>query len=303
VTVLSRLRRLYDAGELEVPFPGSGDTAFRHRKLAEWARLDLSLARLAEAHVDAVAILHEAGLRAQKGLYGVWAAETPGCGLRLESGSGRLLLTGTKMFCSGAGLIDRALITVNGCLVDVNLGGCLESIAIDETSWKSAAFAETQTATVHFRETPVTCIVGDDHWYLKRPGFWQGACGPAACWAGGALGLVDYATEHVREEAHALAHLGAMSADAWAMEAYLQLAGCQIDANPDDAGKAKVIALQVRHLIEQACSDVLCRFGRAFGPRPLAFDPTFSKRYQELELYIRQCHAERDLESLGRALL
>jgi hypothetical protein len=55
--------------------------------------------------------------------------------------------------------------------------------------------------------------------------------------------------------------------------------------------------------VEAACSDVLQRTGRAFGPRPLAFDSKVSQRYQELELYIRQSHAERDLEALGKGML
>ena len=45
----------------EVPLPGGGRTPERLRRLAETAREDLSLAKLAEAHWDAVAILVEAG--------------------------------------------------------------------------------------------------------------------------------------------------------------------------------------------------------------------------------------------------
>jgi hypothetical protein len=207
------------------------------------------------------------------------------------------------MFCSGAGLIDRALITADHYLLDVDLRSSPETFIIDGTAWKSPAFAETTTATVTFLGTPASEVVGDDDWYLKRPGFWHGACGPAACWAGGALGLVDYALKNARAEPHTLAHLGAMSADAWAMEAYLHCAGREIDADTADSGRAMVLALKVRHLIEQACSDILRRLGRAFGPRPLAFDLAISRRCQEVELYIRQSHAERDQESLGRALL
>ena len=44
----------------------------------------------------------------------------------------------------------------------------------------------------------------------------------------------------------------------------------------------------------------MLRFGRAFGPRPLAFDAEISRLYHELSLYIRQSHAESDLEDLGR---
>jgi hypothetical protein len=299
MTLEQRFRHMYNKGNLEIPFPGSGCTAVRHRKLREWACADLSLARLAEAHVDATAILHEAGLVPQEGLYGVWAAETPGCTVRME----QMGLSGTKMFCSGAGIIDYALVTVEGCLVEADLRTGPESFEVDETNWKVAAFADTQTATVRFFNTPVARIIGEDNWYLNRTGFWHGACGPAACWAGGAAGLVNYALQHARNDPHMLAHLGAMSADTWAMEAYLDTAGNQIDECPGSYEKAQVRALTLRHLIEQAASDILCRTGRAFGPRPLAFDSAISKRYQEVELYIRQSHAERDLESLGRQLL
>ena len=83
---------------------------------------------------------------------------------------------------------------------------------------------------------------------------------------------------------------------------FLDSAGHEIDNEPADVESACKRALTVRHLIEQGCSDVLRRFARAYGPRPLAFDREASRRYQELDLYIRQSHAERDLESLGRRI-
>lgn len=49
-----------------LPLPGAGHTAERHRLLAEVAREDLSLAKLAEAHWDATAILTEAGMVADQ---------------------------------------------------------------------------------------------------------------------------------------------------------------------------------------------------------------------------------------------
>jgi hypothetical protein len=114
---------------------------------------------------------------------------------------------------------------------------------------------------------------------------------------------VDYAFRHHCDNPHTLAHLGAMEAGAWAMSACLEAAGRQIDAQPRDRHAAIVGALRLRHIIEQSCADILVRFGRAFGPRPLAFDEAASRRYQEVELYIRQSHAERDLEILGRKLI
>jgi len=56
------------------------------------------------------------------------------------------------------------------------------------------------------------------------------------------------------------------------------------------------------HLIERTCTEVLDRFGRATGPQLLAFNPQIARRHIELTLYIRQCHAERDLESIPGAV-
>ena len=304
MTLESRLRRLLATGDLDIPLPGQGATATRHRRLATIARTDLALARLAEAHVDAIAILAEAGRRPNQGIYGVWAAETAHLPVYLDHFAEGLFVTGTKMFCTGAGLIDRALITVDECLVDVNLRDFSDAITIDQSAWKSSAFAETNTAAVTFRAMPVakSDVVGERNWYLKRPGFWHGACGPAACWAGGAMGLYDYAILQSRDDCHTVAHLAAIKADVWALWAYLDQAGMEIDNNPSDVDEALVRALTVRHLIEQAASDILLRVGRAYGPRPLAYDSQVSQRYQEVELYIRQSHAERDLEVLGRKI-
>jgi hypothetical protein len=304
MTLELRLRELQASGCLNLPLPGHGATADRHRKLAELARLDLPLARLAEAHTDAVAILAEAGRTVQPGLYGVWAAETAGMPLRLNLAGHRSTLSGSKLFCSGAGLLDRALVTVEGRLLDVNLRASPHTIMLDQSAWKTCAFAETNTAAVTFANTPVSeyAVIGEDNWYVERPGLWHGACGPAACWAGGAIGLFDYALSQSRDDAHTMAHLAAMHADVWALWAYLDCAGFEIDRQPGDFNAARVRALTMRHLVEQACADMLRRLGRAYGPRALAYNAEVSNRYREVDLYIRQSHAERDLEMLGRRL-
>ncbi len=300
MTLESRVREMLARGELDLPFPGRGETALRHRRLAEFGRMDLGVARLAEAHTDAVAILAEAGREPRSGLYGVWAAETSGCPLTFDG----IKLAGTKMFCTGADFLDRALVTVDGTLLDVNLRASPDTIRVDSSAWKTCAFAETRTATVIFSGTPAgkEDVIGEPNWYLDRVGFWHGACGPAACWAGGAKGLVDYALRQFQGDCHTMAHLGAMDAGIWGLCAYLEFAGNEIDSKPRDKPSAHLRALRLRHLVDQACADVLTRFGRAYGPRALAFDDDVSRRYQELELYIRQCHAERDLEFLGKLL-
>jgi alkylation response protein AidB-like acyl-CoA dehydrogenase len=306
MTLAERFRNRLNDGSLELPLPGGGDTARRHRSLAEIAREDVSLARLAEAHCDAVAILTEAGAAVRPGvLYAVWASEGGDQPLELEPGAAHSTITGKKMFCTGAGIVDRALVTVgsdDGFLVDVDLREASETIAFDCSSWKSSAFAETNTATALFNRTPIpkADVVERRCWYLNRPGFWHGACGPASCWAGAAFRLVDYAIEHVRDEPHALAHTGALKASEWSLKACMEGAGNEIDRDPHDLVRANARALMFRHVVESTCSEILERFGRAFGPRPLAYDEKISRHHLELLLFLRQCHAERDLESLAR---
>jgi hypothetical protein len=291
-----------------IPLPGAGNTALRHRRLTEVGREDLSLARLAEAHWDAIAILAEAGRIGQPGaIYGVWASEKPGEALSLNQHGDRFVIRGRKMFCSGTGLVDRALVTIAHPiqrLVDLDLRANGMAIHFDDSGWKTIAFAETSTATMTLDDALITAddLIGGPGWYLQRPGFWHGACGPAACWAGGAAGLLDYASRQSRRDAHTLAHLGAMHAAVWGMRSYLDAAGHEIDAQTHDREMAMIRALAVRHLVEQACTEILRRLPRAFGPHPIAMDEKVVRRYQELDLYLRQSHAERDLELLGCAL-
>ena len=300
------LRRLREVIAEPMPLPGAGRTAERHRRLMEIGREDLSLAKLAEAHFDAVAILAEAGRAAQPGaIYGVWASEKPGRELQIEEVEDGFAISGEKQFLSGAGLVDRALVTAGTPqphLMDVDLRSNASRILFDGSGWKANAFAQTRTAAGTFDRAFIRMedAVGEPGWYLTRPGFWLGACGPAACWAGGAAGLLDFALRQTRDDPHTMAHLGAVSAAVWGMLACLDAAAREIDAGQGDG---MVRALTVRHLVEQACTEVLRRLPRAYGPFPLAMDAEFIRRCQELDLYLRQSHAERDLEALGCALL
>lgn len=301
-------QRLRSQLEEPLPLPGHGQTDLRHAKLWAAGGVDLSYARIAEAHWDAVAILAECGRQPKPdALYGVWASESAGQALRLETDGNTLTINGTKMFCSGAGLVDCALVTVGvpeKLLVEVELRGADDSVRYDTSAWAVTAFKETHTGSVTFtfRSIHQHAVLGKAGWYLDRPGFWHGACGPAACWAGGAEALVQCAKASPRKDAHTLAHLGAMHSNIWAMRACLGVAAREIDVEPGDYAAAHVRALTVRHIVEQQCTDTLRRFARAYGPFPLSMDSNISQRYHELDLYLRQSHAERDLEALGSRL-
>jgi hypothetical protein len=56
-------------------------------------------------------------------------------------------------------------------------------------------------------------------------------------------------------------------------------------------------------VVERAATEVADRTGRALGAGPLATDVEHGRRVADLALYLRQSHAERDLEELGRGSL
>jgi alkylation response protein AidB-like acyl-CoA dehydrogenase len=301
-------RTLTEQALPDLPLPARGDTPARHRALFELGRRDLSLARIGEAHTDAVAILAEAG-RAPRpdSCYGVWASD--GATSRLTASplpSGGWRLDGLKRYCSGAGLVHAALVTARAAtdadrvlLFEVRMDHPrVRELASD---WATPALAEAATGTVEFDavELEGDSLIGHPDWYLSRPGFWHGAVGPAACWAGGAQYLVDAAADLGRRDPHSRAQVGALKALSWGLSAVLEQAGREIDADPlDRTGDARPRALKVRHLIERWCTEALDRFGRATGPQLLCFDAEVARQHMALGVYIRQCHAERDLDAL-----
>ena len=308
------MRSFISATATQPPALGKGRTRERLRCLLDLGRRDLSLARVGEAHLDAVQILTEAGRVAQPGCwYGVWAAEDPTLALCLTSAgspvSGSLVLTGTKGFCTGAGMVDRALITVRHpemLLVDVDMRGA-PSITVETSEWATAAFAATATGSVGFDTHPVRerDVVGPPGWYLNRPGFWNGACAPASCWAGGAIGLIDEARARLQgRSGRDLLHdsaLGALVSLEFLLRAVVDHAGDQIDIDPIDVSAAYTRALMLRHIVERTATETIDRFSQVMGPRALAFDEPVLRRCAELQLYIRQCHGEHDLAALGAA--
>ena len=320
------LRRLLADGALDLPTPATGNTAARHLGLFELARHhSVSVARLAEAHTDAIAILAEAGRAPQAGaLYGVWASVAPHPPVAPVRGELRhpagncLLLTADKPFASGLGIVDRALVDAT-CdaiepvdpadpppagttrLVDIDVRGAA-TVETNTDSWHTDALRDSATGSVRFVDHPVSRddVIGGPDWYLDRVGFWHGACGPAACWAGAAAGLVDAAESMTDDNPHRRAHLGGMRSDAWALAAVLRAAGDEIDDDPANVERARARALSLRQTVERHVADILDRFSRSLGPRPFVGDGDVSQRWADTHLYVRQHHAERDLEVLGR---
>lgn len=286
--------------EPALPAPGGGETRRRFETLAAVAAESPAVARLYEAHTDARAILEElGGVAPAEALLGVWAAEPPGSLVEARDD----VLRGAKPYASGARILTHALVsTRTGDERALYLVPAAEW-RIEDT-WHAVGMAGVDSPTVHLdcRLAPASRI-GEPGAYLARAGFWQGGAGVAACWIGGARGIVRTLAAAVHDGLrypHPLAHLGALDASLAAAEALQAATADAFDDDPlDEAGDARRLALRLRLVAESVAGEAIERVGRALGPGPLVHDRGHARAVADLALYVRQSHAERDMEALG----
>jgi len=299
------------------------DLLQRWQLLSALGRTDLVLARLLEGHLDALAILAEAGRPAVPGaLYGVWASASGGTGLSLsapsDEGASGAVLSGTMRFCSGAELVDRALVTArdaSGALLLFDIGVRTARLRSIPGTWPALGMDASQSLDIKVDDLAVdaTAMVGPPGFYLERSGLHLGGVGVAAVWLGGLQGLLDTTLRVLGDrqpDEHGLAHIGAVSVGLESAAATLLIAAQHLGGATvsPDTGLAAVplaelarIALVCRSSVESAVGVGTHRLPRVVGPVALCRDGDFAHRLADLEVFVRQHHAERDLAMLGAA--
>ncbi len=274
----------------EMPPVGGGETGRRWKMLADISATDLARARLAEGHVDAVAILAELDEHRPGGdLWGVWAAEPHR--IRADITARGWRLEGEKRWCSGATGLDRALVTAtaaDGVRLFTVEPRHLEAVP---GSWPATGMAASASFTMRFDLTIGSdAAVGAPGAYVDRAGFWHGGAGVAACWFGGALGVAE------RLRVSAAADASPVLDEAWGRtRVRLEQAGAlvartaaEIDRAPDDLACARGRALALRLAVEEAARATVVETTRALGPGPLAYDCDHAQRVADLEMYLCQ---------------
>ena len=99
--------------------------------------------------------------------------------------------------------------------------------------------------------------------------------GVAACWHGGARGLLAALLRGIaqaRDGELAAMHVGAVDAVLFAAEAALSDAAELIDAGQAEGPAGQVLGLRVRATVADAVERTIRHIGHALGPAPLAFD-------------------------------
>ena len=310
------------AGELtrDLPLPGQGNTRELWAALSDLGRLDLAYARIIEPHLDAVAIIDQAGrtdLLTDSDTWAVWAAEGPGTPLTATPSETGWTLTGTKPWCSLAEFVSRAVVTAHVTDHTGEPTGHRRAFVIStdhpefvpehNDTWVAQGLADVPTTAVTFRSVPADPL-GEDEWYLTRPGFAWGGMGVAAIWLGGAQSVADLLWQrslapHKPLDDAAHAHLGRVDLALTAASAVLDRAASAVDGGAATGEQGALWALRVRRTVAEAAETVLGEVSRATGPGPLTGDAAHIRRVSSLQVYIRQDHAERDNSALGELLL
>lgn len=285
-----------------LPLPGHGATLERWRTLAALGAEDLALAKVLEAHHDALAILAElqAPPPAPGTLLAVWAAEGPESTVVVRDGPGGARLHGRKPWCSGARFVDAALVTaVSGdarqlVLVELRQPG----VRVPDPQWEAVGMAAIESGPVQF-DAAACQRIGAPGAYLARPGFWHGGAGVAACWLGAAIEIARRLADPARvaRDPHLAALLGRVDMALGAATALMRELAARIDAQPGQPHRREVVRL--RSLVERTCAEVLDAAARGMGPGPLCCDRAHAQRCADLSVFVRQSHADRDWAALG----
>ena len=208
-------------------------------------------------------------------LFGVWNTDDSN-GLRLIHRHGRSWLEGRKILASGAGHIERPLVTAtdeNGrrLMVLPKLGG---SDRADLSRWRAQGMRASATGAVDFTGVEIQPIeiVGREGDYERQPWFSAGAWRFAAVHLGGMERLFDLLRRHLQEtnrgqDPHQAARLGGAAmaietARLWVAQAAIDLGG---SFGIESAGAAR--------RLRQSCAPC----GRGGGSRSHAACPALSR--------------------------
>jgi alkylation response protein AidB-like acyl-CoA dehydrogenase len=205
---------LIAAGLLQASLPvshggsGFGDGAegadLLCRLLVRLGEASLPIARLYEAHVNALQLAFRYGTEQMKmrcardaasnHLFALWVTDPHDGGVHLRGNGDVFILDGTKAFCSGAGVASRALITAATPTGIQMLIVSLSQARVLPSGMSLAGMRAAVTGRVDFSGIKVTAadLLGAEGDYLREPVFSAGAWRSSAGAFGGLRALVTH---------------------------------------------------------------------------------------------------------------
>ncbi|HTG85868.1 MAG TPA: acyl-CoA dehydrogenase family protein [Pyrinomonadaceae bacterium] len=322
--------------------PYQGDVFTLWMMTKEIARVDMSLARCWEGHVNSLVLLEGMCTDEQKSRWfkGVgergekwvaWSGEPqapkPGepvrFGTLVEKVDGGYIIEGNKAFATSAGGAQWAILLVNtagpggvrhaeaGSLDTQLMMACNlsdPSVEIDTSWWDPIGMRATVSHLVHFRRTFISDadVIGYPGQYLKEG--WQTCFIPhyAATFLGAAEAAYDYALEYVTSQ---------NKVD----DPYIQHHIGQMSVNVEtghlwlrhvarlwETGRyleAQLAGSRARHVMEHLAEATVKDCIRACGARCLIRPSALERIYRDLSFYVRHDNDDHILATIGKSIL
>jgi alkylation response protein AidB-like acyl-CoA dehydrogenase len=267
----------------------------------------LPLGRLFEGHVNALDLVRRYGnhqrielvadeVRAGK-LFGVWNTDDANA-LRLIHRHGRSWLEGRKILASGAGHIERPLVTAtdeNGrrLMVLPKIG----SEGVDLSSWRAQGMRASATGAVDFTGVEIEPIeiVGREGDYERQPWFSVGAWRFAAVHLGGMERLFDLLRRHLRDtnrgqDPHQAARIGEAAMAVETARLWVTQAASISDDDLGSRAPEQLVAYVnlARLAVEAAALDLLQLVQRSVGLQAFLRPNPIERISRDLATYLRQ---------------
>lgn len=293
----------------------------------EWALVravaaaDASVARILDGHLNAVERLRVAApaplraaelaaVAAGKRRLGVWGADPragDGPPARLVGDVGEERLVGVKVFCSGAGGLDRALVAARdregaARLAYVDLG---ERVEVDRSWYRGAGMRSSESHRVRFRGARVLARLGGPDELVREPEFGRDAIRTAAIWAGCADAVVEAALDDLGAAGPpgelAGRAAGALMVGRATIDRWMEGAAARADADP--TASLAALSLELRVAVAGACREIMDEAARAVGARALAAGGRLERARRDLDLMLLQHRLDAPLARAGRRVL
>jgi alkylation response protein AidB-like acyl-CoA dehydrogenase len=292
-------------------------------------RVSLPLGRLYEGHLNALQLIGLFGSPAQRlavrrdlvdGLiFAVWNSDgrRPLC---LEaSGERTFRLRGGKAFASGAGRVERPIVTAtiaDGRRQMVLLGDRLHAAVVDPGSWDPIGMEASCSFEIDLSGLAVESgqLLGLADDYQREPWLSAGALRGAAVQLGGAEALFELARAHLRQhrrhrEPHQIARAAGMAIALESGAGWLERAAALADrCTPGQHGcelalRVVAYAHMARSAIERICLDVQEAALRSVGAAGLMRPHPIEQIVRDLTMYLRQPAPDEALAAVGRHAL
>jgi len=312
---------LKTCGALEIVLPGGAldfnrpDTPELLRLLKDIGKANLSVGRIFEGHINTLYLIHLYASREQKQawyqgvkneghLFGIWNTQDQQGISFIPAGTG-LELSGAKTFCSGARLVNRALITGNidtagregwqMAIIDMQKIG---QDGIDMESWKPLGMKASGSYRVDFSGYQLTEpeLLGRPGIYLNQPYFNGGAIRFAAVQLGGAEAICQETINYLKElnrtdDPFQKLRLSNMMSAVVSGRLWLEQAGKHYDDWADEGEHDEALiafANMTRVNIEEICLRIMEDSNRCIGARGLMEPYPLGRIFRDLSFYLRQ---------------